>query len=76
MDDLSGVQELRDGYRIPDISEFVKGFKYEVYSEGYFEDSIEDFCGWYEYKFEEGWCTRDIENIEIELNNKCIQVKL
>jgi len=36
-------------YRIPKIEEFVDGFTYEIYSEGYFEDSIEDYCGWYEY---------------------------
>ena len=75
IDGLSGPQSLRDGYRIPDISEFVKGFEFEVYSEGYWEDSIEDFCGWYTYKFEEGWSFRDINDIKRELKNGCIQVK-
>jgi len=67
--------ELRIGYRIPKLEEFVKGFEYEVYSEGYFEDSIEDFCGWYKYKFQQGECFRDIDDIEIELNNGSIQCR-
>jgi len=68
------VEQLREGYRIPKIEEFIDGFKYEVYSEGYFEDSIEDFCGWYEYEFNQGMCWRDIEDIERELKNGNIQV--
>lgn len=68
-------EQLRDGYRIPKIEEFINGFKYEVYSEGYFEDSIEDFCGWYEYEFNQGMCWRDIEDIERELKNGNIQVR-
>ena len=44
-------EELRENYRIPTIDEFVDGFEFEVYSEGYWEDSVEDLCGWYEYKF-------------------------
>ncbi len=69
------MEDLRQGYRVPDIFEFVKGFKYEVYSEGYWEDSIEDFCGWYEYTFGMN-CWRDIEDIERELLNGNIQVKI
>jgi hypothetical protein len=53
-------------YRIPDISEFVAGFAFEVYSEGYFEDSIEDFFGWYRYVMGgNNW--RDNYEIEAEL---------
>lgn len=70
------AEQLREGYRIPNINEFIVGFKYEVYSPGYWEDSIEDFCGWYEYKFNQGLCFRDIEDIEIELKLGNIQVKI
>lgn len=67
------AQELRKGYRIPTINEFVEGFEFEVYSEGYWDDSIEDFFGWYEYKFGyDNW--RDIEEIERELELGNIQV--
>lgn len=63
-------------YRIPKIEEFVEGFEYEVYSEGNFDDSVEDFCGWYKYKFKIGGCFRDIEDIEIELKNNKIRCKI
>lgn len=54
--------------RVPDISEFVEGFEFEVYSEGYFEDGIEDICGWYKYTMGgNNW--RDIEEIEQELKS-------
>lgn len=66
---------IRKGYRIPLITEFVTVFEYEVYSEGYFEDSVEDFCGWYIYKFEQGLCWRTIEDIENELKAGNIQCK-
>ena len=66
------MQELRKNYRIPTIDEFVDGFTYEVYSEGYFEDSVEDFCGWYTYTVgKNNW--RDIEDIERELRLGNIQ---
>jgi len=55
------------------LYEFIDGFEFEVYSEGYWEDSIEDFCGWYEYKFGyNNW--RDIDEIERELKLENIQV--
>ena len=60
-------------YRIPKIEEFVEGFEYEVYSEGLFEDSVEDFCGWYKYTFGVD-CWRDIEDIEQELKAGNIRV--
>jgi len=67
------AEELREGYRIPSIDEFVDGFEFEVLSEGYFEDSVEDFWGWYKYKFGgNNW--RDIEDIERELELGNIQV--
>lgn len=69
------AEKLREGYRIPELSEFVDGFEYEVYSEGCFEDSIEDFFGWYTYRFNKGMCFRDIEDIERELENGNIQVR-
>lgn len=62
-------------YRIPTLDEFEFGFEYQVYSEGIYEDSIEDFCGWYEYKFMIGDCFRDLEDIESELKNGNIRVK-
>lgn len=61
-------------YRIPTIEEFVDGFKYEVYSEGY-DDCIEDFCGWYYYKVG-GTCWRSLSDIQRELNNGNIRVRL
>ena len=67
--------ELEKGYRIPTLNEFVDGFEYEIYSEGYFEDSIEDFCGWYVYKFNKD-CWRDIDDIERELQNGNIRCLL
>jgi hypothetical protein len=69
------MEKLRENYRIPTIDEFIDGFTFEVYSEGYFEDSIEDFCGWYEYTFgRDNW--RDIDDIERELELGNIQVRL
>lgn len=69
------MEDLRQSYRVPDISEFEEGFKYEVYSEGYWEDSIEDFCGWYEYTVGVS-CWRHRDDIERELLNGNIQVKI
>lgn len=63
-------------YRIPNITEFIEGFEYEVYSEGTYEDSIEDFCGWYEYKFMQGSCFRDISDVERELKEGNIRVRI
>jgi len=63
-------------YRVPTIDEFVKGFEYEVYSEGLYEDSIEDFYGWYPYEFELGFCWRDLEDIEREIGYGYIRVKV
>lgn len=57
---------MDQGYRIPKIEEFVDGFTYEVYSEGYFDDSVEDLCGWYTYTVGAN-CWRSIEDIEREL---------
>jgi hypothetical protein len=60
-------------YRIPTIDEFVDGFTFQVYSPGYFDDSIEDFCGWYTYTMGlDNW--RDIDEIETELNSNTIRV--
>ena len=65
-------KKLRENYRIPTIDEFVDGFEFEVYSEGYGEDSVEDFCGWYKYKFGyNNW--RDLDEIQIELDLGNIQ---
>jgi hypothetical protein len=64
-----------DEYRIPILTEFIDGFEFEVYSEGYFEDSIEDFHGWYKYKFgHDNW--REIEDIKRELKEGNIRVKM
>ena len=62
-------------YRIPSIDEFIPGFEYEVYSDGYNDDSIEDFCGWYTYQFDYNWCWRTLEDIERELLINNIRVK-
>lgn len=67
--------KIKQGYRIPSINEFVDGFEFEIYSEGSFEDSIEDFAGWYEYKFGfDNW--RDIEEIQHELDLGNILTKI
>jgi hypothetical protein len=57
---------MEEGYRIPKIEEFKFGFTYEVYSEGFFDDSVEDVDGWYTYTIGEN-CWRDIEDIERDL---------
>jgi len=68
--------EYQENYRIPNVSEFIKGFKYEVYSPGYWEDSIEDFAGWYNYEFDIGNCFRDLDDIEKKKKNGNIRVSL
>ena len=71
-------EELRENYRIPTIDEFVDEFEFEVYSEGYIPDSIEDLHGWYKYKFGyNNW--RDLDEIQIELdlgNIRCYIIKM
>ena len=63
------------GYRIPTIDEFVQGFEFEVYSEGYSNEDIEDFCGWYCYKVGyNNW--RDMGDIERELKLGNIRVEI
>lgn len=62
-------------YRTPRLEEFTTGFAYQVYSEGYHEDSIEDFCGWYSYNFQQGLCFRDLEDIKRELNEGNIRAE-
>lgn len=63
------------GYRIPKIEEFIDGFEFEVWSDGLFEDCIEDFCGWYPYTMgANNW--REIEDIERELKEGNIQTKM
>lgn len=62
-------------YRVPTIDEFIHGFTYEIYSEGYFEDSVEDYCGWYKYTVGvDSW--RNFGEIEHELQNGNIRVKI
>ena len=61
-------------YRIPDLSEFVEGFAFEVYSEGYWEDSVEDFAGWYRYTMGRDNC-RDMEEIRAELRKGNIRAR-
>lgn len=67
---------MKETYRTPTLDEFIHGFVYEVYSEGYWEDSIEDFDGWYQYAFDKGFCWRDLEDIERELERGNIRVRL
>lgn len=69
------VNPFVQSYRIPSISEFIDGFEYEIYSEGYFEDSVEDFGGWYKYTIGKD-CWRDLEDIENELLKNNIRVKI
>ncbi len=63
-------------YRVPDVSEFVNGFEYEIYSEGFNEGDLEDFCDWYPYKFGVHPNWRELEEIEQELINNNIRVKI
>lgn len=61
-------------YRIPTIDEFVDGFTYEVQSDGYSDDGVEDYWGWYKYTVGID-CWRDTEDIERELeagNIRCV----
>lgn len=61
-------------YRTPDLSEFADRFVFEVYSEGYWEDSIEDYCGWYQYTLGgNNW--RDSDEIAAELGKGNIRVE-
>lgn len=73
---LKTEDDFTDGYRRPTIEEFVDGFGFEVYSDG-FEDTIEDFCGWYEYKMGgNNW--RSLSDIQYELkedNIRCYESK-
>lgn len=62
-------------YRIPKIEEFIFGFVYEIYSNGFDDESVEDFCGWYIYTFgEDDW--RDIEDIGRELKSGNIRTRI
>jgi len=63
-------------YRIPIIEEFIKGFYYEVYSDGYFDDIIGDFCDWYGYEFLQGYDWRDIDDIKECLDNGYIRCQI
>lgn len=66
--------KLTPKYRIPTMIEFIPGFTYEVYSEGYSDDSIEDFCGWYTYTLgKNNW--RSFEDIRRELESGNIRTK-
>lgn len=63
------------GYRIPKITEFKDRFEFEVYSEGYFDGSLEDLCGWYKYTYGiNNW--RDDEELLNELSAGNIRVKI
>jgi hypothetical protein len=68
------MEELRKGYRVPELREFVFGFRYEVLSEGYWEDSSESFWGWYCYIWGNGNYWRDIDDIKRELEYGNIRV--
>ncbi len=67
---------MEKGYRIPRIDEFILGFEYDVYSDGASIESIEDFSGWYSYRFNKGLCFRDIDDINTELERGNIRVKI
>ena len=63
-----------ESYYIPKIEEFIDGFVYEIYSEGCFDENIEDFAGWYEYTMgKDNW--RTIEEIAEQINLGNIRVK-
>jgi hypothetical protein len=61
--------------RIPAIDEFVNDFRFEVYSEGFSEESVEDFCGWYPYQMgRSNW--RDLEELQILIDKEEIRTPL
>lgn len=69
------MKHSQDEYRIPKIEEFIDGFSFLIYSEGYCDDSIEDFWGWYSYTMgDDNW--RDIDEIQSELEHGHILTKI
>lgn len=74
MDYSNNTEQVIDlKYYTPDIEDIRVGYEYEVYSEGLWEDSVEDFLGWYEYKFSIGNCFRDIDDIKTLMKNRYIR---
>ncbi len=67
------LEAMENKYYTPDIEDIRVGYEYEVYSEGLWEDSVEDFLGWYEYKFSIGNCFRDIDDIKTLMKNRYIR---
>jgi hypothetical protein len=63
-------------YRKPLLDEFIIGLEYEVYSEGMSGGSIEDYMGWYSYKFGLGNCFRELCDIHYLLECDMIRVKV
>lgn len=63
-------------YRIPTIEELMTdGFEYEIFCDGLFEDSIEDFAGRYTYTVgKDSW--RDEEDLIRELEEGKIRTKI
>lgn len=70
------MEELRKGYRIPTIDEFVKGFVYELIIDGYYTDSLEDFYGFECYEITEPPTLHFLDEIKRELKLGNIQVKI
>jgi len=62
-------------YYVPSIEEFHPGFKYEHLSDGLFEDSIEDFWGWYNRCFGEDSFDIDIVIEEFKKESERFRVK-
>ena len=62
-------------YRIPKIEEFIVGFEFEIYSEGYSDLDIEDSAGWYKYIYgKTNW--RALEDLNNELADGNIRVEI
>jgi len=62
-------------YYVPSIEEFHPGFEYEHLSDGLFEDSIEDFWGWYNRCFGEDSFDIDIVIEEFKKESERFRVK-
>ena len=62
-------------YYTPEIEEFHTGFEFEIWSDGYFEDDVEDIAGWYEYTFNVR-CWRSLSDIEELLNDSVTKMSV
>lgn len=71
---LKWAGDNKENYIIPtSLDQLPTGTKFEVWSEGYYDDSIEDFCGWYVYTIGEN-NFRDDEQLKTEMKHGNIRI--